>query len=215
MEKLKNCLRFLLVFGMQYVAIKGQVPFVGAGNLNGGIPYPNQETDIGVACLRYEKFAHGVCKPTPTEFAMFRPKCDQYRLYCKGWRAPLTGTPDPQILVPPPPPDVCPQISYCSTQKGQYDRVCARPPDIDSLNFCKRYKVYCANVPPDTDGACSGRVQQQQQFEQQQYQAMMAQQQALAAQSGANQPFNGNPFPFSQSQSLPGTFAHTGIIGKK
>lgn len=201
------------LLGLQYLA-RAQVPFVGAGALTGGIPYPNQVTDIGVACLQYDGFAKKFCKPTPTEFFIFRAKCDQWRLYCKGWQPPPNSTPDPDGLVPPPPPDVCPQINYCSTQKAQSDRVCPRPPDQDSYNFCQRYKAYCADVPPDTDGVCAKQIQQQQQFDQKQYQAMLLQQQQIAAASGANQPFNGNPFPFSASQSLPGTYAHSGIIGK-
>jgi len=195
--------------------VRAQIPLVGAGSLSGGIPYPNQVTDIGVACLQYEDFAKKFCKPTPTEFFLFRSKCDQWRLYCKGLQARPASAPDIEGLVPPPPPDVCPQINYCTVQKGQHDRVCPRPVDMDSVKFCQLYNSYCKDVPPDSNGTCANTVQQQQQFQQQQFQAMVAQQQAIAAQQSANQPYNGNPFPFSSSQSMPGTFSHSGIIGKK
>jgi len=194
--------------------VRAQIPLVGAGSLTGGIPYPNQVTDIGIACLQYEDFAKKVCKPTPTEFVLFRPKCDQWRLYCKGLKAPSATAPDPEGIVPPPPPDVCPQINYCTVQKGQHDRVCPRPIDTESIKFCNLYGVYCKDVPLDTDGTCASQTQQQQQFQQQQYQYMLAQQQAMAAQSGAGQSFNGNPFPFSTAGGMPGTYTNTGIIGK-
>jgi len=188
----------------------------GLGGPTGGIPYPNQVTDIGVACLQYDNFAKRFCKPTPTEGNLFRARCDQWRLYCKGLQAPSATTPDPQGLVPAPPPDVCPQITYCAQQKGQYSRVCYHPADQDSVNFCTRYSLYCANVPPDADGACTSEMKQQEQFFQRQRLAMIEQQRAVAAQTAFAQPFNGNPLPFSQASSgMPGSFSGTGIIGRR